>query len=67
MDGKKKSLPYRRRKTYPIRVSSEFMRVIQMVRAEYLIKGQKPPTTEQITRKIASIIKKDDLYTILTR
>jgi len=48
--------------TKQIRSSREFRRLIDFIRAKYIMQGKKPPTTSQITEIIA---KKTDMEELL--
>ena len=45
----------------PIRASKDFREIINYVRARYIMAGKIPPTTAEITKKIAKMIRKEDL------
>lgn len=43
----------------PIRCGKDFARIINKVKAHYLLRGQKPPTTSRITEMIAKKMKEE--------
>ena len=49
------------RPTPPMRVSPQFRKLINEVRATYLLKGKVPPSISKITDMIAKKIDKDDM------
>jgi hypothetical protein len=53
---------YRRRTTYPMRVAPEFNRSLKLIKAKIMMRGNKTPTAEQLTRRIDAIMKKEGLY-----
>jgi len=44
-----------------MRTDKEFRRIVNFVRAKYIMDGRKPPTSAAITRMIAKKIDKEDL------
>jgi len=44
-----------------IRASPEFRKIINKIKAKYLLENKKPPTTSKITAIIANKIKKEDV------
>jgi len=44
-----------------IRASPEFRKIINKIKAKYLLENKKPPTTSKITAIIAKKIKKEDV------
>ena len=58
---------YHRYRTRPIRAAEELVRLINFVRAEHLSEGRTPPTVEAITRKMALLLKKEEVYRVLIR
>lgn len=46
----------------PMRVSKEFKQLILQVKAAYMLKGIQPPSYTELTRMVAKMIKKEDLY-----
>lgn len=45
----------------PIRCSKELRKIINIIRARYILAGKKPPSTVKITRLIAKKINGQDL------
>ena len=45
----------------PIRSSPELQKIINYVKAMYIMNGKKPPTSAEITKNIARKIRKEDL------
>jgi len=48
-------------KTRVLRVSDDLAKVINYIRAKYLLNNKKPPSVERITKVISNKIKKENL------
>jgi sulfur relay (sulfurtransferase) DsrC/TusE family protein len=48
-------------KTRILRVSDDLNKIINYIRAKYMINDKKPPSVEKITKLISKKIKKEDL------
>jgi hypothetical protein len=44
-----------------IRSSNEFITIIRMIKAKYILMGKRPPSTSKITKLIAKRINKEEL------
>ena len=44
-----------------IRSSAEFRKIVNYIRAKYIMEGKSPPSTAKITKIIAKKINKEDL------
>lgn len=44
------------------RVSKELKEIINYIRAKYLLAGRKPPSSREITRRIARKVNKEKLW-----
>ena len=71
MDGermvRRKTRGYSRGASTSIRVAPEFVRLIQLIKSEHLVKGRKAPTVEKITKRMTAILRKEENYAVLKR
>jgi len=45
----------------PMRVSPEMKKLVNFIRAKYILDGKTPPSCTRITKMIANKVKKEDL------